>query len=430
MSINNFITDFLNIRKEDIESANVIKQSDGTYLILITLVRDLTPKCPVCDGKVVIHDYRNRQLVHTLFNGRKSIIVFHQRRFKCKDCGKVFFEKNPFNNDSSRMTIQTKTDVLRLLKDYHLTYSSVARVLMIPVQTVIRIFDKHVDIPGKKLPAVLSIDEKYFPSSDQDGLYICILMNFITGEIVDVLPDRRKDYLSKYFGDIRNNDIKNHTKEMSNVKYISIDMYEPYKDIAKAYFPTATICIDSFHVLENLTKFFHKVRNRCRRETKDEVIEYLLFKFRYIFNHNINLDNEAKYNKRLGRYINYRGIMELLFERFPELKTAYDLKEAYICFNSTATYDTAEEKLNELIRQFADANIPEYVDFYNLLVNWHREIINSFTTYNGKRINNSAIESKNKMVETLFYNANGFVNFKRTRNRIMYCLNKNDTYKL
>ena len=33
-------------------------------------------------------------------------------------------------------------------------------------------------------------------------------------------------------------------------------------------------------------------------------------------------------------------------------------------------------------------------------------------------------------IEKLISNANGFTNFKRTRNRILYCLNKNDTYKI
>lgn len=28
------------------------------------------------------------------------------------------------------------------------------------------------------------------------------------------------------------------------------------------------------------------------------------------------------------------------------------------------------------------------------------------------------------------YNANGLSNFKRTRNRLMYCINKNDSYSI
>ena len=71
----------------------------------------------------------------------------------------------------------------------------------------------------------------------------------------------------------------------------------------------------------------------------------------------------------------------------------------------------------------------EYEEFHLLLVNWREEIINSFTIVEGKRINNSYMESKNRLVSRLIYNANGFKNFRRTRNRILFCLNPNDSFK-
>lgn len=40
------------------------------------------------------------------------------------------------------------------------------------------------------------------------------------------------------------------------------------------------------------------------------------------------------------------------------------------------------------------------------------------------------IEAKNRLIGILLFNANGYTNFKRSRNRIMYCLNKLDTFKI
>ena len=68
--------------------------------------------------------------------------------------------------------------------------------------------------------------------------------------------------------------------------------------------------------------------------------------------------------------------------------------------------------------------------FYKMLQNWREEIINSFTKINGRRINNSYMESKNKEVGRLIFSANGFKNFKRTRNRMLYCLNEEDTFNI
>lgn len=167
-----------------------------------------------------------------------------------------------------------------------------------------------------------------------------------------------------------------------------------------------------------------------RRNTEDENIKYLLTKFKFIFNHGINLDNEPKFNKRFNRYMNYHDMQEIVFNLFPELKKAYDLKERYILFNQTSTIDNAKEELCKQISAFVESRIKEYLEFYNLLINWDKEIINSFTIIEDRRINNSYIESRNNQFERLLLNVNGFRNFKRTRNRILYCLNKKDAYKI
>ena len=230
---------------------------------------------------------------------------------------------------------------------------------------------------------------------------------------------------------IRNSTLDIHNKsELSNVKYVSIDLYENYRYLAHIYFLADKVCADSFHVLVHLTKYFHDIRLRCRRNIKDEDIQYLLSKFKFIFNHGIYLDNTPKYNKRFKRYMNYRDIMNIFFDHFPDLQDAYLLKEAYINSNSTSSYEKAREELTDMIRMFADSDIKEYDEFYNMLVNWFEEIVNSFIIINGRRINNSYIESRNNQIERLIYNARGFVNFERTRNRILYCLNKEDTYKI
>lgn len=430
MSLEKFITDLLNIEIDKIEKLTSVDTSDG--LSIKVRLKSSKVKCPLCNGNVKVHGYYDRKLIHSTLINRKCTIVYSQRRYRCDDCDYTFHESNPFINTKENITYETKINVLKDLKYVNYTYTGTAARNNISPTKVQRIFDNCVDIKRKPLPEVLSIDEHYFPSSSFDSLYMCILMNFDTGELIDVLPDRKKNYLISYFSNIKNLtlDDKTHTSELNNVKYVSIDLYQNYKDIAATYFPKAVVCADSFHVLEHLTECFNKIRLRCRIETEDDSLKYLLTKFKYIFKTSVDLDNKPKYNSRLNQYINYRGIMEILFKRFPELETAYYLKEEYIDFNNTASLDTAKDKLTDLIVKFSEANIKEYEEFYNLLINWNQEIINSFSIYNNRRINSSYIESRNSSIEKLISNANGFTNFKRTRNRILYCLNKNNTYKI
>lgn len=184
-----------------------------------------------------------------------------------------------------------------------------------------RIFDKHVDIPRKAMPRVLSIDEHYLPNNDYGSKYCCLFMDFESGEMIDILRDRKKDYLVQYFSEIKHSTMDLHTmrSELDNVEYVSIDMYDAYRDIASIFFPKAKVCADSFHVLKHLTDDFRRLRMRLFRNTQDPILRYLLIKFRHVFDHNKNLDNEKKYNKRLGRYLNYRDITDILFKAFEEL---------------------------------------------------------------------------------------------------------------
>ena len=78
------------------------------------------------------------------------------------------------------------------LKRTNVTYNQVAGRYNITATEVQRIFDKHVNIEPHALPEALSIDEHYFPNSDYDGLYMFIMMDFRTGELIDIYPDRKK----------------------------------------------------------------------------------------------------------------------------------------------------------------------------------------------------------------------------------------------
>ena len=429
---NKFITNILNVDDKDIDSLDCIDDSNGNLTLTIKLLRKESDVCPACDKPGRIHGYNTKKLNHSIFANRKCIIIFKQRRYKCVDCDLTFSESNPFAKRNGKITHETKINVLKDLKRTNVTYNQVAGRYNITATEVQRIFDKHVNIEPHALPKALSIDEHYFPNSDYDGLYMFIMMDFRTGELIDIYPDRKKSYLISKFSAIKNrtyND-KTHTSELSRVKYISMDLNDYYRQVCKLYFPNAIICADEFHVIKNLNDYFDNVRKRCRRNCDSDLYIYLLTKFECVLSVDADLDNIGKYNRKLGRYINYRGIRELIFEAFPDIRIAYELKEDYISFNRTATLNNAEIELEKLIEAFKNCSIKEYKAFSSLLINWEKEIVNSFIVIEGKRINNSFIESRNRQIGSLIYNANGLSNFKRTSNRIMYCINKNDTYSI
>lgn len=94
---------------------------------------------------------------------------------------------------------------------------------------------------------------------------------------------------------------------------------------------------------------------------------------------------------------------------------------------------------------FIDTNIEEMIKFSNNLINWKQEIINSFTIVGteykveadkgqvvvcNKKVNNAIIENRNKIIKCIKNNANGYTNWSRFRNRVMYVLDSNATFSL
>lgn len=88
-----------------------------------------------------------------------------------------------------------------------------------------------------------------------------------------------------------------------------------------------------------------------------------------LFDKTIDLDNKGKFNKRLGRYVNYRQLLEFILAIHPNLKKAYEFKERYTIFNATSSYDEAKANFNDIYRDFVNAHIPEYFEFITSLSN-------------------------------------------------------------
>ena len=106
-------------------------------------------------------------------------------------------------------------------------------------------FDRYVDYVPGPMPDILSFDEKHINKSLTDNTYIFIILDFRKVKIQDIVYSRHKHKLEYYFSRIP-------IEEGQKVKYITMDMWEPYKDVSKRYFKNAKIAIDSFHVIEKV----------------------------------------------------------------------------------------------------------------------------------------------------------------------------------
>src|SRR5690606_10050131 len=117
--------------------------------------------------------------------------------------------------------------------------TSVAKCANVSVPTVTRIFN-YVNYTVPTLPKVLCIDE--FKGNAETGKYQCILVDGEKNKVLDILPDRSQSHLVSYFKEIPR-------RERSDVKFFVCDMWQPYVDLARIYFPNAKIIIDKYHFI-------------------------------------------------------------------------------------------------------------------------------------------------------------------------------------
>ena len=107
MSFDQFITQMLSIKEDDLEEITPINQSYDTSILKLKL-KDKSSVCPCYSVKVKIHGYYTRILTHAPLVSRKCHIFYQQRRYICPGCELTFHESNPFINTKECLTYKTK----------------------------------------------------------------------------------------------------------------------------------------------------------------------------------------------------------------------------------------------------------------------------------------------------------------------------------
>jgi len=231
-------------------------------------------------------------------------------------------------------------------------------------------------------------------------------------------------------------------------------MYNPYIAYVEKYFPNAVPVVDSFYVIQWITRsidnyirqLLKKYRQRDREyqdkfsyeqqrpvslPPSDKV--YLLQKYRWLIlsnQSNIRYHSDPRMDSHFHVSMNTYDYEDALFRIDPNLKDFRDLKEMYVQFNSRNGRNPllARNELKELIQTYKSSRFKIFRDFASLLKKFEDPIVNSFIMVekigNGKiydaRLSNDPIESINRKVKDLKRLSRGFRNFEHFRNRFLF----------
>lgn len=422
---------------------------------ILSLTKKLKPMfCPVCGCRMYSKGIYSRMVNHpVLQDGTQLILRLNQRRWKCTNplCSHSCNDSFGFVDPHRRNTNMTDISIVLAFKDVQLSAAQIAKRFSVSDTYATTLFARYVDMPRRQLSEAICIDEVHVNISHVCN-YALVLQDFITGEPIDMIANRRQEITEPYFAGIP-------AAERFRVKYLISDMYRPYIAYVDKYFPNAVSIVDSFHVVkminEKILHYMRRLQSHYRQldEKRHENLEqelgrhldfvsskeyYLLKHFKWLIlkNHDdIHYSGKSRYNYKLRRYVTLGEVEDMLFEVDPDLRYIRNLKERYISFNKRYgnNYRAARAELKKLIEVYRESKYPLFHEVADTLTYHFESIVNSFImvericpdgTYLS-RLSNGPMESLNRLAKDLKRNGHGYRNFEHLRNRFLFSQRKN-----
>lgn len=443
----NSITELLNLEDANIFISDISIQ--GTTKTLTLETKPCAHFCPSCGFKMHSRGIKKRTIRHPVLQDTyELVLVLKQRRWRCTnpDCKYDISDSFRFVNKSRRTTNATDMLIIDAYRNLMESSSSIAARFHVSDSHVHAVFDRYVRMDRLPLTDAISIDE-VFLDMDEHCKYALVIQDFHTGDPIDLLRSRRADVTEPYFASIP-------THERYSVKYLISDMYNQYISYVDKYFPNAVPVVDSFHVIQWITRLIdnyirqllRKYRQRDREKAEKLSLElqkpvslppsnevYLLQKYRWLIlssQSNIKYHSDPRMDSHFRCLMNTYDYEDALFRIDPNLRTFRDLKELYIQFNNHNAGQPVEARreLDKLIPMYKASGYEIFREFGTLLAKYEDPIINSFIMVqrhgHGKiydsRLSNGPIESLNRKVKDLKRLGRGFRNFRHFRNRFLY----------
>ena len=389
---NNYIKDLFGF--EDVTIKKVETDDISVTIHLETIKKEHV--CPCCGNTTSkVHDYRFQTIKDAPFQFKNTFINIRKRRYKCKHCGKQFFENLNFLPKYYRITNKLTAAVYNKF----LTTNSIKQIASetnLSSNTIYRILSLF-NVSNNLLPEVLSIDE--FKGNTGYSKYQVALMDNKNRRVLDILPSRKVHDLCQYFK-------KFPLSQREKVKYFVTDLWEDYKGIAMTYFPKAKVIADRFHFVRYACNAMDKIRIRIQKDMTTSTRKYIKGSKKILMARPFNLKGKAP-----------ERVSYILNNFHDDLRRSYSLKEQLLDIIKLPYPELAKKLFKEWIEEAEGTQIPELLECAKTYRNWFLEISNSFYV----PYNNGVIEGTNNKIKVLKRNAFGFRNFNNFKTRILLC---------
>jgi transposase len=367
------------------------KESETEYHVRAK-PKSISRICPLCGpaGKVVIHENKTLFVRDLPSHGHSVAIHLDVPRFKCHACVKTFTAVVPEIDTDRQMTERLRKWIGRQALDY--PFTEIAKQVGVDEKTVRIIFAEYVKELERdfkrETPVILGLDEIYL--STPRG----VITNIGERCLVDMLDNRRKTTIIKFLRSLPNPE---------KIQAVSTDMYRPYREAIQEVLPHAIHVVDKYHII----RMGNEALELVRRQLKGTIPGKL----------NLQLKRERKLlTMRQHELTDFQWLaVSGWLNNFPQLKTAYELKERYFkIWNCTAPDEAFAEYLmwqesipNELAKQFRAITTAWRT--------WQKQILAYFEC----PITNAFTESFNSKIRKVYQEGNGY-SFDVLRAKVLF----------
>lgn len=342
-------------------------------------------------------------------NKTSEVITFLELRkqvYYCKNCQKKFVASTKIVNKGCSISNNVKNSVFhycknpiskKLIGDLHNVSDNTVQNIINEKMTKEKLYKNY-------LPEYICFDEFTYKKK----VFAFNMCDASTGKLIDLVEDRSTQNLEKYFSYYSK-------KCREKVKLIIIDMYSPYMELIKKWFPNAKIIIDLFHIVQLLTKSLNKTRIDTMKTNKEYQTKFKRY-WRLILTSRFDLNNSKwKKFRCFKEYMTESDVVDHL------INTNEELKESYIAYQDILYY---------LQRR-------NYNNFYNIINQKYENVsermkttINTLSKYAEYICNtleqpysNGVMERNNNTCKLLKRVSFGYRNFSNMKKRMMIILN-------
>lgn len=370
-------------------------ESEHDYHIKAETASPLTV-CSNCHSREVVGYGRVEVLVHDLpMHGKRVGIYVDARRLKCKSCGKTFMEHLPEVNANRWMTERlVKWIGQRSMTN---TFTGIAEEIGVTEGTIRNVFSDFVNELERTVsfetPKWMGIDEIHIIQRPR-----AVITNLHNNTAVNLLPNRFKKTVATYLSGL---------KGKEDVRYVAIDMWEPYREAVHEVLPQAIVVVDKFHVQRMGNQAFDEFRRSLnRRDSADKLRKKAA-----------GTKKDAYLFRKRERDLNdqERFILDGWINSIPELGEAYRLKEAYYDIYDVQTKEEALQRYQVWLRSIPPEHMEAFRPCVSAWTNWQPYILSYFD----HRITNAFTESLNSLIRVMNRLGRGY-SFEALRAKILF----------